>query len=41
MRPHLLRENFRETFRVGALDREPPAPATWKIKSPKAGTRDR
>ena len=35
-----LRENFRKSFRVGAPDREPPAPATWKIKSPKAGTRD-
>lgn len=35
-----LKENFRKTFRVGAQDREPPAPATWKINSPKAGTRD-
>ena len=35
-----LKESFRKSFRVGAQDREPPAPATWKIKSPKAGTRD-
>lgn len=35
-----LRESFRKSFRVGAPDREPPAPATWKIKSPQAGTRD-
>jgi len=35
-----LRENFRKSFRVGTQDREPPAPATWKIKTPKAGTRD-
>jgi hypothetical protein len=35
-----LRENFRKAFRVGAPDREPPAPATWKIRSPKAGSRD-
>jgi len=33
-----LRENFRKSFRVAAPDREPPAPATWKIRSPKAGT---
>jgi hypothetical protein len=33
-----LRESFRKSFRVAAPDREPPAPATWKIKSPKAGT---
>jgi Bacterial Ig-like domain len=35
-----LRESFRKTFRVGPQDREPPSPATWKIKSPKAGTRE-
>ena len=35
-----LRESFRKPFRAGALDREPPSPAAWKIKSPKAGTRD-
>jgi hypothetical protein len=35
-----LRENFRKSFRVGVQDREPPAPTTWKIKTPKAGTRD-
>ena len=35
-----LKESFRKSFRVGAPDREPPAPATWKIKSPKPGTRD-
>jgi len=35
-----LRENFRKSFRVCAQDREPPAPAKWKIQSPRAGTRD-
>ncbi len=35
-----LRESFRKPFRAGAPDREPPSPATWKIKSPKVGTRD-
>jgi len=35
-----LRETFRKSFSVSAPDREPPAPARWKIKSPKAGTRD-
>ncbi len=35
-----LREGFRKPFRAGAPDREPPSPATWKIKSPKVGTRD-
>jgi hypothetical protein len=35
-----LRESFRKSFRVGAPDREPPAPATWKVKAPKASTRD-
>jgi len=35
-----LRESFRKSFRVGAQDREPPSPATWKIKPPKAGSRD-
>jgi len=35
-----LRESFRKSFRVGPQDREPPSLATWKIKSPKAGTRD-
>jgi hypothetical protein len=35
-----LREGFRKSFRVGAPDREPPSTATWKIKTPKAGTRD-
>jgi hypothetical protein len=35
-----LLENFRKAFRVGAPDREPPAPARWKITSPKAGTHD-
>ena len=35
-----LRENFRKTFRVGAADREPPSLATWKINSPKAGSRE-
>jgi len=35
-----LKEAFRKSFRVGAPDREPPAPTTWKIKAPKAGTRD-
>ena len=34
-----LRASFRKSFRAGAPDREPPAPTTWKIKSPKAGTR--
>jgi hypothetical protein len=35
-----LREGFRKSFRVTTPDREPPAPSTWKIKSPKAGSRD-
>lgn len=35
-----LRESFRKAFLVGAQDREPPAPATWKIRSPNAGNRD-
>jgi len=35
-----LRENFRKSFRVSAPDREPASLANWKIKSPKAGTRD-
>ena len=35
-----LRESFRKSFRVGPPDREPPSPATWKLKPPKAGTRD-
>jgi hypothetical protein len=35
-----LRETFRKSFQVGPPDRDPPAPETWKIKSPKAGTRD-
>jgi hypothetical protein len=35
-----LREAFRKSFRVGPQDREPPTPATWKIKAPKARTRD-
>jgi hypothetical protein len=35
-----LRESFRKSFRVGAQDRNPPAPATWKIQSPKVGTRN-
>jgi len=34
-----LREMFRQAFRVGPQDREPPALASWKIESPKAGTR--
>ena len=35
-----LRESYRKSFRVGPQDREPPTTATWKITSPKAGTRD-
>jgi len=35
-----LKESFRKSFRVGAQDRDPPTPASWKIQSPKAGTRD-
>ena len=35
-----LRESYRKSFHVGEPDREPPAPATWKIKAPDAGTRD-
>jgi hypothetical protein len=35
-----LREMFRKSFHVGPPDRDPPAPGSWKIKSPKAGTRD-
>ncbi len=35
-----LREPFRKSFHVGAQDRESPSPATWKIKPPKAATRD-
>jgi hypothetical protein len=33
-----LKESFRKSFRVGPQDREPPTLASWKIKSPKAGT---
>lgn len=35
-----LKESFRKSFQVGPQDREPPDTLTWKIKSPKAGTRD-
>jgi len=35
-----LRVGFRKSFRVGRPDREPPSPSTWKLQSPKAGTRD-
>jgi len=34
-----LHEGFTKSFRVGPPDREPPAPATWKITAPEAGTR--
>jgi hypothetical protein len=35
-----LKETFRKEFKVGPPDRDPPDPATWKIQSPQAGTRD-
>jgi hypothetical protein len=35
-----LKESLRKSFRVGPQDREPPTLASWKIKSPKAGTRN-
>jgi hypothetical protein len=35
-----LKETFRKDFKVGPPDRNPPDPATWKIQSPQAGTRE-
>jgi hypothetical protein len=35
-----LKESFRKSFRVGPQDREPPTLTSWKINSPKAGTRN-
>lgn len=35
-----LSKPFRKKFRVSAPDREPPTPAAWKIKPPKAATVD-
>jgi hypothetical protein len=35
-----LKETFRKTFTVAPPDREPPDPAQWKIKPPRAGRRD-
>jgi hypothetical protein len=36
-----LRERFRKSFRVGDPDRQPVDPTTWKLRLPKAGSRDR
>ena len=35
-----LKENFSRAFTAGPADREPIKPAEWKMRSPKAGTRD-
>jgi hypothetical protein len=35
-----LKETFRKEFKVVPPDRDPPAPSTWKIQSPQAGTRE-
>lgn len=35
-----LREAFRKDFRVGPADRLPIDPKRWRVKAPKAGTRD-
>jgi hypothetical protein len=34
-----LKESFRKSFRVAAQDRDPPTLASWKLQSPRAGTR--
>ncbi len=34
-----LRESFTKTFSVGAADRDPPDPASWKLEAPSAGAR--
>jgi hypothetical protein len=36
----LLERGFEKRFRVGAQDREPPETSTWRINSPRAGTKD-
>src|SRR5207249_663090 len=36
---NLLKEGFQKYFKAGSPDREPPNPAQWKIRAPKAASR--
>lgn len=35
-----IASNFKKYFKVGAADRQPPQAGSWKVKAPKAGTRE-
>ncbi|HEX5218713.1 MAG TPA: Ig-like domain-containing protein [Verrucomicrobiae bacterium] len=34
-----LKKSFQKSFRAGAVDRDPPTLASWKLQSPRAGSR--
>jgi len=35
-----MKSDFRKTFQVGPVDREPPDPSRWKVVPPESGTRN-